>query len=173
MQGGLALMTAAEIHSLVTAEGLAQIGLFGGMPQSALQHFATELGRVRLEDGDVLFREGDSGRELYVVLSGTVDVVRDRRGKPVRVGQVEAGQWFGEGCVLAVQPRSATVSAKGSVELLRIGATDLNGLYRRDAKAYSLLVLNMARDLGRQLRTIREQMLHGSADTDDAPDRSH
>lgn len=153
-------MTAAKRHPLVNSDHLARIGLFGGMPQSALQHFATELALLQLDDGDVLFREGDSGRELYVVLSGKMDIVRHRRGAPVKVGQVEAGQWFGEGCVLAVQPRSATVSANGSAELLTIGASNLNALYRRDVKAYSLLVLNMARDLGRQLRAIRDEMLH-------------
>ncbi len=166
MQGGFALMTAASNHLSVGAEELAQIGLFGGMPQSALQHFANELSLVQLKDGDVLFREGDSGRELYVVLTGAVDVVRTRRGQAVPVGQVGAGRWFGEGCVLAVQPRSATVAASGPVELLRLGASDLNALYRRDAKAYSLLVLNMARDLGRELRTLREQMLQSSGDGD-------
>jgi len=151
-------MTAATNPSHLSSDQLAQIGLFGGLPQSALQHFATELARVQLEDGAVLFREGDSGRELYVVLSGAVDMSRDRNGQLERVGEAIAGQWFGEGCVLAVQPRSATVSARGTTQLLKLGASDLNNLYRRDVKAYSLLVLNMARDLGRQLRALREKL---------------
>jgi CRP-like cAMP-binding protein len=54
--------------------------------------------------------------------------------------------------ILDVQPRSATVVALAPSRLLRVTSEALDGLYRRDLKAYSLIVLNVARELSRRLR---------------------
>jgi len=62
------------------------------------------------------------------------------------------GDWFGEMSVLDVLPRSATTRAVSPSRLLRFTAHDLDALYRRDLRAYSLLVLNIAREMSRRLR---------------------
>ena len=62
------------------------------------------------------------------------------------------GDWFGEMSILDVLPRSATMRVVAPSQLLRFSAQDLDTLYRRDLRAYSLLVLNIARELSRRLR---------------------
>ncbi|MNC99735.1 hypothetical protein D3C83_181190 [compost metagenome] len=54
--------------------------------------------------------------------------------------------------ILDVMPRSATVRAIAYSRVLRVGASDLENLYRRDAKSYALVVLNVAREMSRRLR---------------------
>ena len=54
--------------------------------------------------------------------------------------------------IIDVQPRSATVRALGPTHLLRIASEDLDALYRHDVKSYSIVILNIARDLSRRLR---------------------
>jgi CRP-like cAMP-binding protein len=137
----------------VTVAGLREIGLFGALGEEALETLASTLNVLPVPAGEAVFREGDSARELYVLLQGEVEVLkRSRRGTEVRVAILGVGDWFGEMSLLDVQRRSATVRSVAPAELLVFSAKDLDALYRRDLKSYTLLVLNIARGLSRRLR---------------------
>ncbi|WP_437295998.1 cyclic nucleotide-binding domain-containing protein [Sorangium sp. So ce426] len=137
--------------SLITQ--LREIGLFGGLGDHVLQGLADTLELLDLEPGAVAFREGDSGREMFVLLSGEMEVLkRSKRDVEARVAVLGPNDWFGEMSILDVMPRSATVRAIAPSRLLRVTAHDLDTLYRRDLKSYTLLVLNIAREMSRRLR---------------------
>jgi len=138
----------------VTAPILRDIGLFGGLDDDSLSVLARELPTVHVETGDAVVEEGDQAREMYVVIGGELEVVKEAKtGGDVRVALFGPGDWFGEMAILDVQPRSATVRAVAPTMLLRITAEDVDKLlYRRDLKAYSLFVMNIARELSRRLR---------------------
>ncbi len=140
---------------------LREIGLFGGLADDALATFAGEL-HGRLADAGVeVMREGEYAREMFVVLKGELEVIRrSRSGVEGRVAVLGPGSWFGEMSILDVQARSATVRTIAPTMLLRIGADDLDRLYRRDMKSYLLLVLNIARELSRRLR-VADGMIAG------------
>jgi CRP/FNR family transcriptional regulator, cyclic AMP receptor protein len=132
---------------------LRQIGLFGALSDDVLTYLCDTLQPVALGTGDVIFREGDAARDMYVVLHGELEVSkRSRSGHESRVAVLGVHDWFGEMSILDVQPRSATIQAVAPTRLLRIASSDLDALYRRDLKAYSLVVLNIARELSRRLR---------------------
>jgi len=132
---------------------LREIGLFGGLGDEVLQDLSGSLEMVELTPGSVVFREGDSGREMFVLLDGEMEVLKQSKRKhETRVAVLGPGDWFGEMSILDVLPRSATVRAVAPSHLLRITAHDLDSLYRRDLRAYSLLVLNIAREMSRRLR---------------------
>jgi CRP-like cAMP-binding protein len=134
-------------------EALREIGLFGALSDDVLEFLATTLPVQMVEAGEALFREGDQAREMFVVLGGEVEVLkRTRRGAEARVALLGPGDWFGEMSILDVQPRSATVIAVAPSKLLRLTSESLDALYRKDLKAYSLIVLNVARELSRRLR---------------------
>jgi CRP/FNR family cyclic AMP-dependent transcriptional regulator len=139
--------------ALSRREELRPIGLFGGLGDQTLGELADSLDELHMRPGDVLFREGDDGREMYVLLDGEVEVVkRSRRGTDARVALFGPGDWFGEMSILDIQPRSATLRAVSPSRLVRITASNLDALYRLDLKGYSLMVLNIARELSRRLR---------------------
>ncbi len=118
-----------------------------------MAHLASTLKPVVPPAGEVVFREGEEARDMFVVLSGEIEVLkRSKRGVDARVALLGPGDWFGEMSILDVQPRSATVRALAPSRLLRITSADLDALYRFDVKAYSLIVLNLARELSRRLR---------------------
>lgn len=136
---------------------LADIGLFGGLSEETLTDFVQKLPIIQLEPGEVVFREGEIGRELYVLLGGEMEVLKGPRsprdtGRETRVAMLGPGDWFGEMSILDVMPRSATVRALALSRLLRLSASDLDALYRKDLKAYSIIVLNIAREMSRRLR---------------------
>ncbi len=137
----------------MTAVELRSIALFGALSEQVLEQFVAQLELVTPEPGEFLFREGDEGRDMFVVLSGEMEVLKQsKHGADARVALLGIGDWFGEMSILDVQPRSATVRALAPARLLRLRAADLDTLYRQDVKAYALIVLNVARELSRRLR---------------------
>jgi CRP-like cAMP-binding protein len=74
---------------------------------------------LQLAAGAPIFREGEAGSEMYIIETGTVDILRESRGgEPLAT--LEAGDFFGEMAVLEDQPRFATAIARTPVRLLRI-----------------------------------------------------
>lgn len=143
----------SEVFPTPCPDDLRGIGLFGALPDEVLAYLCASLERLTVDAGDLIFREGDSGRELFVVLEGRLEVLkRSSAGAETPVASLGPQDWFGEMSVLDVQPRSATVRAVCPARLLRVRAADLDALYRRDLKAYTLVVLNVARELSRRLR---------------------
>ncbi len=134
-------------------DAVREIGLFGGLGDDVLRSFVGALEVSELAPGTVVFKEGDSGRELFVLLDGEVEVLRkSKRGHETRVAILGPGDWFGEMSVLDVLPRSATTRVLAPTRLLRLTAHELDTLYRKDMRSYSLLVLNIAREISRRLR---------------------
>ena len=69
-----------------------------------------EAGDRHLADGEILFQQGDRGAAVYVVVEGTIELVRG--GDLLRT--VEPGAYFGELGPMMGQPRSATARARGA-----------------------------------------------------------
>mgnify|MGYP001546449020 CR=1 FL=1 len=91
-------------------ERLREIGLFGGLSDDVLTNFVGALEIVELTPGSVVFREGEMGRDMFVVLGGEMEVLKhSKRQHEARVAILGPGDWFGEMSILDVLPRSATV----------------------------------------------------------------
>jgi CRP-like cAMP-binding protein len=135
-------------------DDLSQFGLFGGLSSEVMEFLAARLAQAQFAAGDTVFREGDTGRELYIVLSGEMEVLKhsERHQADVRVAVLGPGDWFGEMSVLSVQHRSASVRTLSPALLLKVPASTIDDLYRHDIKAYALFVLNIAREISRRLR---------------------
>lgn len=132
---------------------LRNIGLFGAVNDGVLEYLRSKLVVFSPNAGESVFREGDEARDMFVVIGGEMEVLKQsQNGVDVRVAMLGPGDWFGEMSILDVQPRSATVRAISPSRLLRISAPDLDALYRHDVKAYAIIVLNVARELSRRLR---------------------
>ncbi len=137
----------------VTVAQLRDVGLFGALSDEFLEHLISTLAAHRVQAGETIFREGDPAREMYVVLDGEIEVLKkSRRGRETRVAILGPNDCFGEMSIIDMQPRSATVRALGPARLLRITTEEMDALYRHDLKSYTLIVLNLARDLSRRLR---------------------
>lgn len=74
--------------------------------------------------GEAVIREGDLPRSCFVVAAGEVEVTRadNESARPVILGP---GQFFGEVGLLRAVPRTATVSARTSVDVLELQAETL------------------------------------------------
>lgn len=137
----------------LTGAELRPIALFAGIPDTGLDALAPTLTLLTPDAGEILFREGDPAREMFILLEGEIEILKcSRAGTDTRVAMLGPGDWLGEMSILDVQPRSATVRTLAPSRLVRVTAQDLDALYRRDLRSYSLLLLNLARELSRRLR---------------------
>jgi hypothetical protein len=79
--------------------------------------------------GDILILEGDPGTSLFVITSGVVRAfVKQADGKNKQVREMGEGSFFGEIAVLSGKPRTATVTAKSTVEALILERKTLDNI---------------------------------------------
>jgi CRP-like cAMP-binding protein len=108
-----------RVVAAAAAAALASTPLFAGLPREALEAMVEHLQLMPLGKDELLFREGDPGDALYVIVEGEVAVQAE--GPPrVEMARLGAGSFIGEVALLTDQPRSATVTATAESELLRI-----------------------------------------------------
>ena len=87
-------------------------GLFASLDAATQAVVERELQWTWLNGGDVLFRQGDAGDAMYMVITGKLEALVETRGSaPEIVGEISRGEWVGEMAVLTGDPRSATIRA--------------------------------------------------------------
>ncbi len=101
-------------------ECLRKIPLFAKLEPSKLKLLAFTSEYLTFEDGDVLFCVGDPADCAYVVMSGEVEILAQTEAGDIVAGTLGDNQLFGELALLNSAPRSATLRAKGRLEVLRI-----------------------------------------------------
>ncbi len=103
---------------------ISKVPLFAGLSKQQLGRVASIADEIDLPQGKVLMREGDRGREFFVLLDGEAEVRRKGRKLATR----RAGEFFGEIALLSDLPRVATVTATTPVRALVIRDTEFRGL---------------------------------------------
>jgi CRP/FNR family transcriptional regulator, cyclic AMP receptor protein len=104
--------------------GLKSIDQFRTCTKAQLRGVARLAEQVKVDQGEILVKEGQSGRELFLILDGTVEVMQSGR----RVNALGPCDFFGELGALNRGPRSATVTALSDLELLVIGPREFDSL---------------------------------------------
>ncbi len=132
---------------------------FAGLDDDQLVAAAAQLRRVTLEAGEILFRQGDHGTSVYLVVGGQVDVRVESEGGEHHLATVATGAVLGELGLLIDEPRSATVGARGHVELWEISRQSFRtGMDSGDAWAGNFL-LAAARDMAQRLSAGNGQLV--------------
>jgi CRP/FNR family transcriptional regulator, cyclic AMP receptor protein len=116
---------------------IARVPLFAGLSKRELRQIASIADEIDLPEDKVLIREGDRGREFYVLLDGEAEVTRD--GK--RLATRRSGEFFGEIALVSSLPRIATVTTRKPVRALVIRDVEFRALLKR-TPAIALKVLN-------------------------------
>lgn len=100
-----------------------KVPLFAGMSDEGLTEVAKLLRPELAVEGERIIRTGTIGREMYFIVSGTVEVIVP--GEPVRL---KGGDFFGEVALLTSRPRNADVIAVSYCEMLVLLKRDLDKL---------------------------------------------
>jgi len=109
----------------------------------------------KFEDGEVVVGEGDESREMFVIRSGRVEIVKEMGGQEVRLATLERGSFFGEMSLLEGLPRSATARALGPTELVILRPGSLLVQIRRDPTfAFEIL-----QQMSRRVRELNDRLI--------------
>jgi NADH dehydrogenase len=91
---------------------------------------ASGLAREHFEADEVVFRQGDLGDRLYVIVDGEVEVLREDSGRePTPVARMGAGECFGEMALVSDQPRTATVRSLTPLNVLTLDRQAFHDLF--------------------------------------------
>jgi len=101
---GKSFLTDIEIFSNLNSEELSQV-------ESILEKRTTV-------EGEVLFREGDPGKEMFIVKEGVVSIIVTLSdGEELTISRIEGGNFFGDMSIFEQAPRSATCRCESKTEL--------------------------------------------------------
>lgn len=113
------------------------------MNQNAFQEFT-----VRVKRGEAVFNEGEKGRTMFIVQSGTIGLYQQTNGSQHLLNTMEKGDFFGEMSILEGLPRTTSALAEQDAELIEINHTVFDKMIRANIE----IAVRMLRKLSIRLR---------------------
>jgi CRP-like cAMP-binding protein len=140
---------------MISPEQLRRYPFFGGLMAEELASIAMIAEEASFPDGAVVFRDGDTATRLYVLTSGTVDLVYHiERANGVEtsfVGSIVAGEPFAISAVLEPYRLTASAVAHGPIQAIAIDAAGLRALCELSCHMGYTIMRQVARALAERL----------------------
>jgi CRP/FNR family transcriptional regulator, cyclic AMP receptor protein len=133
-------------------ELIAAVPLFAGFNRREIEAVGRLMDEVDVKAGRVLMREGASGREFFIVVSGSVRVERNGR----KVNELGPGDFLGEIALIDRGPRTATAVASDACRLLVL---DIGG-FRTLVSKYPTVQGKIMKTLAERLREAQPRAVH-------------
>lgn len=109
--------------------------------------------------GQVLFREGDSGKEMFVIQSGKVRLSRTIRGVEKLLAEIGAGEFFGEMSIINDKPRTATAVVLEDAQLLVLDPKTFEAMIKANTEIAVRMIKKLAKRLDDANAQIENLML--------------
>jgi CRP/FNR family cyclic AMP-dependent transcriptional regulator len=134
---------------------LRSVPMFSLLPGDQLLLLTQLLLRKPYPKNSIVMAAGDPADALYIVISGRLKVMMsDKEGREIILAILRQGEVFGEMGLIDQAPRSATVVAMESSELLTITRTDFTKCLQKNFD----LTMNVIRGLAKRLREADKQI---------------
>jgi CRP-like cAMP-binding protein len=136
---------------------LGRVSIFSLLKKDDLDTIAEIAQKHRFRKGDLIIREGDRDRRLFIVISGSVEVVKGLGAENERQLRIMGPlSYFGEMSLIDDLVRSASVVAREDAELLSVDHAHL----RTAIEAYPEIAFELLQMLSRRIRAIEKNMLN-------------
>ena len=129
---------------------LKSVDLFHQIPGDVLTQIAQIAEEIRCENNHEIFKEGDHGDSMFVIISGKVDVIQNGHS----ITQLEKGSCIGEMALLDQDPRSADASTLEESVLLKIHQEGFYALMASNPE----IMRQIVKMLTRRLREMNEKL---------------
>ncbi|MDR2553742.1 MAG: cyclic nucleotide-binding domain-containing protein [Treponema sp.] len=127
---------------------LQKYSFFGGLLEEQIRKILPFMEKKSCPRGSDIILEGSLNDRISFILEGRVALIK----QGVAFLEFSEGDTFGEMEVLDIMPSAATVRALEDTTVLSISNKSLRGIYREDIHCFSLIIMNLARELSRRLR---------------------
>ena len=143
----------------VPVEVLKKIPLFQEISEEFLGEVAGRCEEQVFQPRDLVFREGQRGDRLYMILAGTVRITKNIEGiGEEQLALLKEGAYFGEMALVDEAPRSADARAAVETRLAVMRKADLEELMFANRELASEILWNFVRTLSRRLRETNEKL---------------
>ena len=132
---------------------MSKFALFGGLSEDQIDSILHLMAEEEYNADDIVIKEGKINDKVYFITKGRVSVIK----KNTLLYNYSEGDHFGEMEVLDVIPADATIKAVSPVSVVTISNKALRAIYNIDVKTFSLITMNLTRDLSRRLRRLGEE----------------
>jgi CRP-like cAMP-binding protein len=130
---------------------LERVSIFGGLTEQELCEIYRNCDILSFKQGEVIIREKTPATEIYIILSGNVQVVLGLDENPMEIAVFGPGECIGETSVIGVLNHSASVISMTDTALLVLTRKHLTEIFHHDKNLFAFIVLNIARELARRL----------------------
>jgi CRP/FNR family transcriptional regulator, cyclic AMP receptor protein len=121
-------------------ELIKRVPLFSHCSKKELGLVAQIADEIDLPEGKTLMREGDRGREFFVLVEGNADVRKGNR----KINTMSKGDFFGEIALVSQKPRTATVTTASPVRVLVVTEQSFRSLIDRAPDVQRKVLLALA-----------------------------
>lgn len=143
---------------------LRSLEIFKDLNNGELGHMVQVLHARTYRPGEVVFVEGDIGRALFILESGSVELTRrGPGGEAMPLYTMKPGEWFGEMALLESLPRSATATAAETSRLHLLYRTKLEALLLSRPRIGVTIMGHLARLLSTRLRRATGELTASNA----------
>ncbi|WP_089719209.1 HEAT repeat domain-containing protein [Candidatus Entotheonella palauensis] len=129
---------------------LKRVPLFSKMSLTQLRAIAGQLVERHFSRAETIFDEGDFSRDLYLIVSGHVDIVQQRGDTQQTLVTLNDGDYFGDMAIFEERPRSASAVAAGDSRLLMLSPEG----FRQTITQEPAISFEIFRELSARLRRI-------------------
>jgi CRP/FNR family cyclic AMP-dependent transcriptional regulator len=144
---------------VTTVEALGRVELFRGLAVKGLERVASICSEETYPADHTLFREGDAGDKLYVIVDGKTRISRRVAGMGEEaLAVLGPGSSFGEMALIDEVPRSADAIVHERCKLLVLSKEALQDLMFLDKELAYEVLWNTVRILSRRLRETNDKM---------------
>lgn len=148
---------ASEVN--FTLDRLKGVPLFRQLSYQQLVRIMNVARSRNLDVGQTIFREGDEGTELHVLLRGSVELSRGG----VRIAELPAGTHLGEMSLIDASPHTVTATASSPSKVLGIARHDFYEILRKEPALAVKLLWSFVRVLAERLRATTAELTHARA----------
>lgn len=113
-----------------------------GAEETLFQRFGKEFAK-----GTVLFREGEPGKDMFVLQSGRIAISKRVRDVEKTLAVLGPGEFFGEMAIIANKPRNATATVTDDAKLLVIDSKMFEAMIRGNAEIAVRMIKKLAERL--------------------------
>ena len=145
LNGGFAVNTLPTLSIMERILFLRRVPLFAGLSPVELKQVAGITGEHYFVDGELIARQDDPGDEMYIIVSGEVQVRLSDGGTTVELARRKPGEYVGEMAIISDEPRMASLVAAGDVRVLCIEQKQFEGILRERPET-SLAVMRILCD---------------------------
>ena len=136
------------------------VELFQDLDDNELLALIARAKDERHEDKAFVFKETEIGDAMFVVLDGTIKIIKMVTGNKFKtLVAMGVGEFFGEMALLDGNPRSASAVAHGTARVLRIGRDEFSALMSENPYLGLKVVIRLARNLTERLRKTNDQVV--------------